>query len=174
MPNKVVHFKSIGPVTFFRNRRSKNMKISVKPDKSVLISFPFFVSEKEVLSFLERNESWIRKQQEKVSSRQQTFREGFFAKTKMHTLTLAKGHQTGTVDVKNYDVTVFIRDFQTESARDLPLRSTCVASATTERTGTNARFQAQQNFHPQQQTQLGKLFVAKQHQPQPANDETAR
>jgi predicted metal-dependent hydrolase len=117
MPNKVVHFKSIGPVTFFRNRRSKNMKISVKPDKSVLISFPFFVSEKEVLSFLERNESWIRKQQEKVSSRQQTFREGFFAKTKMHTLTLAKGHQTGTVDVKNYDVTVFIRDFQTESAR---------------------------------------------------------
>jgi predicted metal-dependent hydrolase len=69
MPNKVVHFKSIGPVTFFRNRRSKNMKISVKPDKSVLISFPFFVSEKEIFSFLARNEAWIRKQQEKACAK---------------------------------------------------------------------------------------------------------
>lgn len=117
MPNKVVHFKSIGPVTFFRNRRSKNIKISVRPDKSVLISFPFFVSEQEVLSFLERNELWIRKQQDKAAARHQPFCEGFFTKTKMHTLTLQKGAQTGTVNVKNYDVTVFIKDFQTESAR---------------------------------------------------------
>lgn len=117
MPNKVVHFKSIGPVTFFRNRRSKKLKISVKPDKSVLVSFPFFVSEKEVLSFLERSEVWIRKQQEKVTAQQKSFDEGFFMKTKLHTVILGKGPVTGEVDVNDNEVTVFIQDFNTENAR---------------------------------------------------------
>jgi len=111
MPNKVVHFKSIGPVTFFRNRRSKKLKISVKPDKSVLVSFPFFVSEKEVLSFLEQNEAWIRKQQENVSAQQKTFSEGFFMKTKKHSVFLKKGHETGKVDVQNDDVIISIQDW---------------------------------------------------------------
>jgi predicted metal-dependent hydrolase len=117
MPNKVVHFKSIGPVTFFRNRRSKKLKISVKPDRSVLVSFPYFVSEKEVLSFLERSETWIRKQQEKVSAQQNQLSEGFFAKTKMHTVTLRKGAVTGKVDVQNNEVIISIQDFQSEDAR---------------------------------------------------------
>lgn len=117
MPNKVVHFKSIGPVTFFRNRRSKNIKISVKPDKSVLISFPFFVSEKEVLSFLARNEAWIQKQQEKAEAQQKSFHEGFFVKTKMHTVFLKKGLKTGEVDVKDDNVTVYLQNFQSENAR---------------------------------------------------------
>ncbi len=88
MPNKVVHFKSIGPVTFFRNRRSKSMKISVKPDKSVLISFPFFVSEKEILSFLAKHEAWIRKQQEKISTGRKVLTEGALLKTKLHSIEL--------------------------------------------------------------------------------------
>ncbi|WP_372950147.1 M48 family metallopeptidase [Mariniphaga sp.] len=117
MPNKVVHFKSIGPVTFFRNRRSKNIKISVKPDKSVLISFPFFVSEKEVLSFLAKNETWIRKHQEKAKAQQKSFDEGFLLKTKMHTVSLRKGLVTGEVNVKNNEVTICINDFQADNAR---------------------------------------------------------
>jgi len=117
MPNKVVHFKSIGPVTFYRNRRSKKLKISVKPDKSVLVSFPFFVSEKEVLSFLEQSEAWIRKQQEKAGAKQVSFTEGFFMKTKKHSVFLKKGPVTGKVDVQNDDVIIFIQDFQSENAR---------------------------------------------------------
>jgi hypothetical protein len=93
------------------------MKISVKPDKSVLVSFPFFVSEKEVLAFLARNETWIRKQQEKAEKQQISFNEGFFVKTRMHTVYLQKGLSTGDVNVKNNDVTIFIRDFQSENAR---------------------------------------------------------
>jgi predicted metal-dependent hydrolase len=91
MPNKVVHFKSIGPVTFFRNRRSKNMKISVKPDKSVLVSFPFFVSEKEILTFLTQNESWIRRQQEKVNAKRNKLSAERVFKTKLHTIKLCAG-----------------------------------------------------------------------------------
>jgi predicted metal-dependent hydrolase len=117
MPNKVVHFKSIGPVTFFPNRRSKSMKISVKPDRSVLVSFPFFVSEKEVLAFLTRNEEWIQKQQKKMEAQQVAFSEGLFATTKMHRLSLRKGAVTGQVDVKDNHITVFIQDFQSENAR---------------------------------------------------------
>ncbi|MFW5755020.1 MAG: M48 family metallopeptidase [Tangfeifania sp.] len=117
MPNKVVHFESIGAVTFSRNRRSKSMKISIKPDKSILVSYPFFVTEKEVLAFLNKNEEWIRKHQKKVETQQVKFSEGFFLKTKMHSVTLRKGPVTGQVDVKDNDVTIFIQDFNSESAR---------------------------------------------------------
>jgi predicted metal-dependent hydrolase len=116
MPNKVVHFKSIGPVIFFRNRRSKNMKISVKPDKSVLISFPFFVSEKEVLSFLTQNEAWIRKQQEKVVSLQKNYNEGSEIKTKLHTVKLQQG-QTEQVETAGNVVKVYAKDINSETGR---------------------------------------------------------
>ena len=117
MPNKVVHFESIGAVTFSRNRRSKSMKISIKPDKSILVSYPFFVTEKEVLAFLTKNEEWIRKNQNKVETQQVKFSEGFFLKTKMHAVALQKGPVTGQVDVKDNHVTIFIQDFNTENAR---------------------------------------------------------
>lgn len=116
MPNKVVHFKSIGPVTFFRNRRSKNMKISVKPDKSVLISFPFFVSEKEVLSFLTKNEAWIRKQQEKAVSLQKNYNEGSEIKTKLHTVELHQG-QTDKVETIGNVIKIYANDFNSETGR---------------------------------------------------------
>lgn len=117
MPVKVVHFENIGPVTFFRNRRSKNMKISVKPDKSVLISFPFFVSDREVLTFLARNEAWIRKQLEKTTIQQKPLNEGFFTKTKLHTVSLSKGSTNGSVNVKKDDVVIFVQDFNSERSR---------------------------------------------------------
>lgn len=119
MANKVVHFKSVGPVTFFRNRRSKSMKITVKPDKSVLISFPFGVSEKEVLSFLARSEEWITKQQEKVKSVQKVYQEGTVIKTRLHTIELKKGTGNGKVEVKNDLITIFVRDFDAEKTRIL-------------------------------------------------------
>lgn len=116
MPNKVVHFENIGPVTFFRNRRSKNMKISVKPDKSVLISFPFFVSEREVLSFLARNEAWIRKQQDKAVAVRKEFREGEVIPTKLHQVELCGG-KTEDVETKGKVVKVYSPDFGSEKAR---------------------------------------------------------
>ncbi|HDR52368.1 MAG TPA: M48 family peptidase [Mariniphaga anaerophila] len=116
MPNKVVHFKSIGPVTFFRNRRSKNIKISVKPDKSVLISFPFFVSEKEVLSFLTRNEAWIRQQQDKAVARRKIYEVGEIIQTKLHQVELCSG-KTEDVETVGNVVKVYSADFNSEKAR---------------------------------------------------------
>lgn len=116
MPNKVVHFKSIGPVTFFRNRRSKNMKISVKPDKSVLISFPFFVSEKEVLAFLARNKEWIRRQQKKADAGRTAYSEGAVMKTKLHTIELCRD-ETGKVETHENVIKIFTPEFKSEKTR---------------------------------------------------------
>lgn len=116
MPNKVVHFKSIGPVTFFRNRRSKNIKISVKPDKSVLISFPFFVSEKEVLSFLAGNETWIRQQQNKAVAKRKIYEVGEIIQTKLHQVELCIG-KTEDVETIGNVVKVCAKDFSSEKAR---------------------------------------------------------
>jgi len=116
MPNKVVHFKSIGPVTFFRNRRSKSIKISVKSDKSVLVSFPFFVSEKEVLSFLARNEVWIRKQQEKAVALRKVYGVGEIIQTRLHQVELCHG-KTEDVETTGKVVKVFSPDFNSEKAR---------------------------------------------------------
>jgi len=88
MPNKVVHYKSIGQVTFFRNRRSKSMKISIKPDKSVLVSFPIYVTEKEVKTFLSQHETWIIQQQQTIDTKRKRFTEGMVINTKMHTIEL--------------------------------------------------------------------------------------
>ncbi len=116
MPNKVVHFKSIGPVTFFRNRRSKNMKISVKPDKSVLVSFPFFAKEKEILSFLAKNEAWIIQHQQKAGEKRNKFTDGMVITTKLHTIELGIG-PTARFDVKNNVVKFFATNFQSEKVQ---------------------------------------------------------
>lgn len=116
MPNKVVHFKSIGPVTFFRNRRSKSIKISVKPDKSVLVSFPFFVSEKEVLTFLARNEAWIQKQQNKAVALRKVYGENEVIQTKLHHVELCYG-KTEDVETIGKVVKVYSADFNSEKSR---------------------------------------------------------
>jgi len=116
MSNKVVHFKSIGPVTFFRNRRSKSMKISVKPDKSVLVSFPFFVSEKEVHAFLARNETWIRKQQDKAVALRKVYAESEVIQTKLHQVELYHG-KTEDVETIGKVVKVYSADFNSEKSR---------------------------------------------------------
>ncbi|SHF40039.1 hypothetical protein SAMN05444274_10581 [Mariniphaga anaerophila] len=116
MPNKVVHFKSIGPVTFFRNRRSKNMKISVKPDKSVLISFPYFISEKEALSFLSKNETWIKTQQERVSERRKKYESGEVFSTKLHTVQLLSGSENDVETAGNV-VKIYSDNFESEKGR---------------------------------------------------------
>lgn len=116
MPNKVVHFKSIGPVTFFRNRRSKSIKISVKPDKSVLVSFPFFVSEKEVLTFLARNEAWIQKQQNKAVALRKVYGESEVIQTKLHQVELCHG-KTEDVETIGKVVKIYSPDFNSEKSR---------------------------------------------------------
>lgn len=114
MPNKVVHFKSIGKTTFAQNKRSKNIKISVKPDKSVLVSFPFFVSSEEVVGFVKKNEAWILKQQQKFDAGKQQYFDGLEIKTRMFRL-IFKKHQKTFRKVNKDEITVFVENFRNDN-----------------------------------------------------------
>jgi predicted metal-dependent hydrolase len=114
MPNKVVHYKSIGPVTFFRNRLSKSMKISVKPDKSVLVSFPMFVSLKEATTFLSKHEDWILKQQEKAAAARKLYPHGLSIPTKLHLIELCQG-KIGEIITKGNILQLYAEDFNSEA-----------------------------------------------------------
>lgn len=53
-------------IDFKRHRRSKNIKISVKADGNVLVTFPFWASKKSAMNFVKEKESWIRNYLEKM------------------------------------------------------------------------------------------------------------
>jgi predicted metal-dependent hydrolase len=110
MTAKVVQFSNIGIVTFRKNRRSKNIKISVKPDKSVHVSFPVYASSKEVAAFVAKNEQWILLQQQKFDSRKNIFQEGSILKTKIYNITFVSGNENSGKRVGN-DITLTIVDF---------------------------------------------------------------
>ncbi|MFA7490404.1 MAG: SprT family zinc-dependent metalloprotease [Mariniphaga sp.] len=115
----VVHINKIGPVTFFRNSVSKSIKISVRPDKSVLISFPHYVRDKEVFSFLSRNESWIINQQNKIKAVQKIYEEGAVIHTKLHSVVIKQGNENGKVEVKENQVIIYISYFDAEQTNKL-------------------------------------------------------
>ncbi len=113
MSSKVVQFKTIGLVTFSRNRRSKNIKISVKPDKSVLVSFPFFCSTKEIITFVQNNEAWILRQQKKTDQRRNRINFGSKLVTKLHTIEFELGSKYSfTVD--NEDIKITVENFDSD------------------------------------------------------------
>jgi len=109
MTAKVVQFKQIGAVTFLKSRRSKNIKISVKPDQSVQVSFPFYASSAEVTSFLLKNVEWITSQQQKIQSRKNTIAEGDILQTKLHRIVFLKGAKNKTT-VNYFDIEIVVSD----------------------------------------------------------------
>lgn len=116
MPQQVVQLKHIGKVTFSQNRRSKNIKLSVKPDKSVLVSFPFYVSVKEALAFVNKNLDWITEQQLKMEQRKTRIETRDEMLTWMHRITFYQG-ETNRVMKRGEQVQVVVQDFNEESSK---------------------------------------------------------
>jgi len=116
MSNKVVQLSRIGTVTFSRNKRSKNIKISVKPDKTVLVSFPFYVSGREVAAFVQKNEAWIMRQQQKFDVRKKRIEPGTEIQTKLHTIVFLQGEKNNVV-TENTQINVFLTEFQSENSQ---------------------------------------------------------
>ncbi len=111
MTTKVVQFEQIGKVTFRKNRRSKNIKISVKPDQSVHVSFPVYASAREVADFVEKNEQWILSQQQKFEIKKNIFDEGSVIKTRLYEITLIKGEINSGNRIGN-NIILKIEDFK--------------------------------------------------------------
>jgi len=117
MTNKVVHLNGIGSVTFSKNLRSKNIKISVKPDKSVLVSFPYFVPSKTVVAFVQKNEKWIRQQQLKFEARMNRFADGSEFKTKHFIVYFSQGTEN-KVRKKEEKIFLTVKDFSSEESSE--------------------------------------------------------
>ncbi|MEN8117909.1 MAG: SprT family zinc-dependent metalloprotease [Bacteroidota bacterium] len=115
MPVKVVHLKHIGNVTFSKNKRSKNIKISVKPDKSVLVSYPFYILTKKVVSFVQKNEDWIRRQQLKMESKKTRIKVDSELKTKLHTILFLKG-TTNKIRKEGNKIQITVTDFGSDES----------------------------------------------------------
>jgi len=113
MSKKVVQFHRIGDVTFSRNKRSKNIKISVKPNKKVLVSFPFYVRTREAMAFVVENEDWIRKQQNKFDSKRIRFQEGSSLETRLYKIDFCKGVNT-RAEINGSIVKIEVSDFEDE------------------------------------------------------------
>jgi hypothetical protein len=116
MTAKVVQFKQIGAVTFLKNRRSKNIKIRVKPDQSVHVSFPFYVSAKEVTAFLVKNTDWIVNQKQKFETKKATLAEGSELRTKLYHVVFLKGEKNKTIIHFN-KIEIRVSDFNSIECR---------------------------------------------------------
>ncbi len=112
MTAKVVQFRQIGPVTFKRNRRSKNIKIRVKPDRSVHVSYPFYVSTSEASQFVVKSIGWITHQQQKIETRKSKIEENTF-ETKLHRITIIKGTENKT-SINFNKIEIRLADFESE------------------------------------------------------------
>ncbi len=115
MSSQVVQLKYIGNVTLSQNRRSKNIKVSVKADKSVLVSFPFYVSAKEVLAFVSKNENWIRQQQQKMEDRKVKVEPNSEIRTKLHLVKFLLGDEYKIVQNRN-EIDFYVPDFESEES----------------------------------------------------------
>lgn len=116
MTAKVVQFKQIGAVTFLKSRRSKNIKISVKPDQSVHVSFPFYAASAEVTKFLLKNVEWINSQQQKFKSRKNIIAEGDILQTKLHRIVFLNGPKNKTT-VNYFDIEIVVSDLNSPDAQ---------------------------------------------------------
>ncbi|HPF52890.1 MAG TPA: SprT family zinc-dependent metalloprotease [Draconibacterium sp.] len=116
MPQQVVQIKHIGNVTLSKNRRSKNIKLSVKPDKSVLVSFPFYVSSKEALAFVTKHTEWIINQQQKMEQRKTRIETRDEMLTWTHRVTFLQG-ESNRVMKRGEQVQVIVQDFESESSK---------------------------------------------------------
>lgn len=118
MAGKVVQLKNVGEVRFLKNKRSKNIKISVKPDKSVLVSFPFYCSTKEAMLFVRKNEQWVLDQQKKMEQRKSKINADSIIKTKLHTVQFILGEKYN-IEAKENNVLITVKDFETERSQSV-------------------------------------------------------
>ena len=116
MTAKVVQFKQIGSVNFIKNRRSKNIKIRVKPDQSVHVSFPFYVSSSEVSQFVMKSINWITEQQQKFETKKSKIDAGPF-QTKLHSVVILEGAENKT-KVNFTEIEIRLADFDSDGSRN--------------------------------------------------------
>lgn len=88
MSTKTIHIDSIGQVNITRRKGFSRLSIRVKPDGNISVNCPWFVTGKEVVDFVIKNQHWIKTQQEKQQVQQHFYAPGDVIPTKYHQIQL--------------------------------------------------------------------------------------
>jgi predicted metal-dependent hydrolase len=115
MTKQTVHIENIGDITFLQNRRSKTIRMSMKPNGSVLVSYPFYVSKNEVVAFVNKNKEWINKNKQKIDERENKISEGDKIQTKLFTVKFCSGDKTNLKQKLNA-ITITVPDFESRES----------------------------------------------------------
>ncbi len=64
---KVITYLEVGEVTLSKTRRSTRISLTVRPDGSVRLSFPVWVTQKRALRFIDEKREWIAAARQKMA-----------------------------------------------------------------------------------------------------------
>ncbi len=106
MSLKVVYINPVGEVTFFRNPRSRTIRLSVRPGSKILVSYPLHVSFGEAESFVGKHTDWILSQLKRLQQRVPAYLENVPFKTRYHTIMIARGGEKVTVRQKGFEIAI--------------------------------------------------------------------
>jgi predicted metal-dependent hydrolase len=121
MALKVVMLPGVGNVTFSQNRRSTRLRLSVRPDQKILVSFPPAVTFREAAGFVQKHKNWIHGQQLKISKKAEEKKIIFPIVTKFHTVNIQPGGEKFSVKQKKFEINIFfpsILDVDSPRIRD--------------------------------------------------------
>jgi predicted metal-dependent hydrolase len=104
MPQKVVMLQGVGKVTLSQSNRSKRIKLSVRPNRKVMVSFPEYVTFREAADFAVKNSDWIIKQQQKYTLGSTAFHPDLPVKTRFHTLYFRREGEKFSVKQKKFEI----------------------------------------------------------------------
>ena len=111
MTTKIIDIDHIGDVTFTVNERSRRIRISLKSDGEIVVSFPPTVPLRDAVLFVESKVDWILKQKTKIKSRLTLFAPESCFKTRFHQLAITKGNTDKVYNrVGNGVIQIFIPD----------------------------------------------------------------
>ncbi|HPJ79375.1 MAG TPA: SprT family zinc-dependent metalloprotease [Prolixibacteraceae bacterium] len=102
MSVKVVHIHPMGEVIFRRHAASRTIKLSVKPGRKILVSYPVDVPFREAERFVGQHTEWILGQLER-QRQVSPYPENTPFKTRYHTVLIVRGGLKTTVRQKGFE-----------------------------------------------------------------------
>ncbi len=108
MKNKrEIIYDDIGKVVFQKNRRSKSVKIKVKPDLKIAVSLPTYYSFKQAERLLLKNKEWVITRLQTITTHSRKIDINSTISTKLHNIYI-KSSEKKHYEVKDNNVYIFI------------------------------------------------------------------
>lgn len=102
----MVQINVVGNIAFFRNARSRRIRLSVAPGPKTRVSYPMGVSLDEAIRFAESQSAWILQQQQKFRNSLPSFPEETEIATRYHRVIIRKGGPKTTVKQTGFHIAI--------------------------------------------------------------------